>query len=207
HPTNLPQLTPRTNVLYNKTMDALEKLSVLAEQMDLEPAEEKRPGQIPLPMASVDGPARLRQPAAASDGAQAGSTLPCGIPQTTDRKNRYGIYNAVMPDGKVRPLLKTLLTSACERNCYYCPFRAGRNYRRATFKPDEMAKTFMDMQRAGMVDGLFLSSGISKGGVATQDRLLDTADILRNKFHFRGFLHLKIMPGAEREQVRRAMPL
>lgn len=188
-------------------MDALEKLSVLAEQMDLEPAEEKRPGQIPLPMASVDSPARWRQPAAAADGAQAGSTLPCGIPQTTDRKNRYGIYNAVMPDGKVRPLLKTLLTSACERNCYYCPFRAGRNYRRATFKPEEMAKTFMDMQRAGMVDGLFLSSGIIKGGVATQDRLLDTADILRNKYRFRGFLHLKIMPGAERDQVRRAMQL
>jgi predicted DNA-binding helix-hairpin-helix protein len=188
-------------------MDALEKLSVLAEQMELEPAEETRPGQIPLPMASGDGGARLRQPAATAGGTQADNSFPCGIPKTTDRKNRYGIYNAVMPDGKVKPLLKTLLTSACERNCYYCPFRAGRNYRRATFKPDEMAKTFMDMQRAGMVDGLFLSSGIIKGGVATQDRLLDTADILRNKLGFRGFLHLKIMPGAEREQVRRAMQL
>jgi predicted DNA-binding helix-hairpin-helix protein len=104
-------------------------------------------------------------------------------------------------------MLKTMLTSACERNCHYCPFRAGRNYRRATFKPEEMAKTFMHMQRAGMVDGLFLSSGIIKGGASTQDKLLDAADILRHKLGFRGYLHLKIMPGAERAQVERAMQL
>lgn len=65
----------------------------------------------------------------------------------------------------------------------------------------------MDMHRAGVVDGLFLSSGIIKGGVSTQDKLLDAAAILRQKYHFRGYLHLKIMPGAEKEQVRQAMTL
>ncbi|MEW5986631.1 MAG: radical SAM protein, partial [Chloroflexota bacterium] len=99
------------------------------------------------------------------------------------------------------------LTSACERNCYYCPFRAGRNYRRATFQPDEMAQTFMDLYRAGRAEGLFLSSGIIKGGVTTQDKIIDTAAILREKHHFRGYLHLKIMPGAERDQVQRLMQL
>jgi len=100
-----------------------------------------------------------------------------------------------------------LLTSACERNCHYCPFRAGRNYRRVTFSPDEMAKAFMDMRRAGVAEGLFLSSGIIGGGVRAQDRLLDTIDILRRKHHFGGYVHLKIMPGAERDQVYRAMQL
>ena len=89
------------------------------------------------------------------------------------------------------PLLKTLLTSACERNCNYCPFRAGRNYRRTTFKPEEMAKIYMDMVRAGLVRGLFLSSGIIGGGVKTQDKLIDTVDILRNKHNFRGYIHLE----------------
>src|SRR5512145_2895221 len=68
------------------------------------------------------------------------------------------IHDAVIPGGKRIPLLKTLLTSACERNCYYCPFRAGRDFRRATFKPDELAGTFMKLHQAGAAKGIFLSS-------------------------------------------------
>ena len=112
-----------------------------------------------------------------------------------------------MPGGKTIALLKTMLTSACERDCYYCPFRAGRDFRRATFKPDEMAKTFNDLQRSRVAEGLFLSSGIAGGGVRTQDRLIDTIDVLRNNLHYRGYVHLKIMPGTERDQVLRAMQL
>jgi predicted DNA-binding helix-hairpin-helix protein len=37
--------------------------------------------------------------------------------------------------------------------------------------------------------------------------LIDTADILRNKLYFRGYIHLKIMPGSEFAQVERAMQL
>jgi predicted DNA-binding helix-hairpin-helix protein len=112
-----------------------------------------------------------------------------------------------MPGGKRMKVLKTLLSSACERDCYYCPFRAGRDFRRATFKPEEMASVFMGMHRARMVEGLFLSSGIAGGGARTQDRLIDTADILRNKYRYRGYLHLKLMPGVEKDQVARAMEL
>src|SRR2546428_10881277 len=36
------------------------------------------------------------------------------------------ITNVVTPNGK-RPILKTMMTTACERNCHYCPFRAGRS--------------------------------------------------------------------------------
>lgn len=117
------------------------------------------------------------------------------------------ISEAVMPNGKKTRLLKTMLTSACERNCYYCIFRAGHNTHRATFKPEELAGIFMQASRAKAVDGLFLSSGIIKGGITTQDKLLDTADILRNKHHYRGYIHLKVMPGAEKDQVQRAMEL
>ncbi len=117
------------------------------------------------------------------------------------------VHNAVMPNGKTIPLMKTLLTSACERDCHYCPFRAGRNFRRATLKPDELALIFMALHRAGIVEGLFLSSGLIGGGVKTQDRLLDTSHILRKKLGFKGYLHLKIMPGAEIAQVEQAMNL
>jgi predicted DNA-binding helix-hairpin-helix protein len=189
-------------------METRQKLQLLAEQMDLEPAEETQPGRaprrIPLPMAGDNGRTSRQSPMA---NGQSSAPLPCGAPRASKGKEELGIFHAAIGGGKTVPLLKTMLTSACERNCYYCPFRAGRNYRRASFKPDEMAKTFMEMQRAGMVDGLFLSSGILKGGASTQDKLLDTAEILRHKLGFRGYLHLKIMPGVERAQVERAMQL
>jgi predicted DNA-binding helix-hairpin-helix protein len=100
-----------------------------------------------------------------------------------------------------------MLTSACERDCHYCPFRARRNFRRATFKPEEMAGAFMQIHKKGDAQGLFLSSGVAGGGVKTQDRLIETMDIVRNKYGFRGYLHLKLMPGTQREQVLQAMQL
>ncbi len=105
------------------------------------------------------------------------------------------------------PILKTLLTSACEKNCIYCPFRAGRDLRRATLHPAEMAKIFYQMITAGLVQGLFLSSGIIGGGIRTQDKILDTAEILRTKYNYDGYIHLKLMPGAEKDQVLRALQL
>lgn len=117
------------------------------------------------------------------------------------------IFMASAKGGRRVPLLKAMLTTACERNCNYCAFRTHRDYRRVTFKPDELAQAFSDAQRAGWVDGLFLSTGVFAGGIHTQDKLLDTATILRDKHGFHGYLHLKIMPGTEFEQVRRAMQL
>jgi len=126
--------------------------------------------------------------------------------QLQNRKEIF-VHPAKLPNGQNIKLLKTLLTSACERDCSYCPFRAGRDFRRATFKPEEFASLFMSLQHAKAVEGIFLSSGIAGDGVHTQDNLLYTAEILRNKFSFRGYIHLKIMPGAEKAQVERAMQL
>jgi len=126
---------------------------------------------------------------------------------TPKERDQAFIHPAQLPNGKSILLLKTLLTSACERDCYYCPFRAGRNFRRATFKPEEFANLFMKLNRAGAAQGIFLSSGIAGGGVRTQDKLLDTALILRRKLGFNGYIHLKLMPGAEKAQVETAMQL
>jgi len=117
------------------------------------------------------------------------------------------ITNAVLPNGRQIPLLKTLLTSVCERNCNYCPFRSGRDFRRATLKPHEMARLFYSLYKAGIIKGIFLSSGLTGGGIRTQDKLIDTVEILRLKYHFQGYIHLKIMPGAEYDQVYRSLQL
>ena len=117
------------------------------------------------------------------------------------------ITEATMPNGQTIKLLKTMITSACERNCYYCPFRAGRDMRRATFTPDDLANTYMKLYYAKAVEGIFLSSGIIGGGVRIQDKIIATAELLRNKYNYRGYLHGKIMPGADKDQVQRLMEL
>src|SRR5579862_9650492 len=89
------------------------------------------------------------------------------------------ISSVSTPTGK-KPILKTMITTACEKNCFYCPFRAGRGkMQRVTIKPDEIAGAFDQLQRAKMADGIFLSSGIIKGGVSAQDKIIDTIEIVR----------------------------
>ena len=115
------------------------------------------------------------------------------------------VKKAVLPSGQRIKLLKTLLSSYCEKNCLYCPFRAQRDMPRAAFTPDDFAHLFDSLYRSGFVEGIFLSSSVYNGAINTQDKLLDTAIILRKKYQFKGYLHLKIMPGAEKAQVERAM--
>ena len=79
--------------------------------------------------------------------------------------------------------------------------------KRMTFAPDELASGLDTLQRAGKVEGMFLSSGIIKGSVTTQDKIIDTVEIVRNRYQYKGFIHLKIMPGAEYDQLYRAMQL
>lgn len=117
------------------------------------------------------------------------------------------VKTALMPNGKSIRLLKTLLSSYCERNCSYCPFRSGRDLPRAAFTPDAFARLFDSLHRTGFVEGIFLSSSIFQGSVTTQDKLLATAALLRERYQFQGYLHMKIMPGAEYDQVREAMRL
>ncbi len=117
------------------------------------------------------------------------------------------IYPAKLPQGGTINLLKTLMTTACKNDCIYCPFRAGRDTLREHLTADEMAKVFIDLFRGGIAQGLFLSSGIVKNAVLTQDEIIKTAEILRQRYSFKGYLHLKIMPGSERDQVIRTMQL
>lgn len=121
---------------------------------------------------------------------------------------RPWLASAVRSDGRCISLVKTLMTSACEKDCYYCPTRRGRNrLRRETFKPEELARGFDQIQRKGIAAGLFLSSGIVGGGTRTLEQTIAAVEILRVKYEFRGYVHLKLMPGAERAAIARALEL
>ncbi len=129
----------------------------------------------------------------------------CGT-EAARRRDNLGkwIYPAVMPDGKRIALLKVLQTNACEKNCAYCVNRLGHDMRRTTFSPEELSRLFDQMVQAKLVQGLFLSSGICSGGQRTMDRLLATVELVRSRYQFKGYVHLKMLPGATRDQVERA---
>jgi predicted DNA-binding helix-hairpin-helix protein len=177
-------------------VDDTSRLKLLSSQMSFEPEGEHH----------SSGSLQATRPSTALRSAQGGETPSpaCFSPKEQDQTF---VHPAQLPNGKNILLLKTLLSSACERDCFYCPFRAGRDFRRATFKPEEFANLFIKLTQAGAAEGVFLSSGLAGGGVRTQDKLLDAADILRHKLGFRGYIHLKIMPGAEKAQVYRSMQL
>ena len=104
---------------------------------------------------------------------------------STKEQEQAFVHPAQLPNGENILLLKTLLTSACERDCFYCLFRAGRDFLRATFKPDEFANLFSKLTLSGAAEGTFLSSGVTGGGVDRQKiNRLNTADILRKQARF-----------------------
>ncbi|MCS6998808.1 MAG: radical SAM protein [Aquificaceae bacterium] len=115
------------------------------------------------------------------------------------------IFHASTPKGKV-PILKLMQTTMCDKNCVYCAFRRDREETvRMALKPEEVAKGFMELYRAGKVKGLFLSSGIFGNPEFTMERMIDSAKILREKYGFRGYIHLKLMPGASLQTVEEAV--
>lgn len=128
--------------------------------------------------------------------------------QPRPRDLKPWLSSSIRSDGKRISIVKTLMTSACEKDCYYCATRRGRNsLRRETFKPEELAAGFNIIHQRGLAEGLFLSSGVIGGGTRTMSKTIAAVEILRRKYEFRGYVHLKLMPGAERAAVERALQL
>jgi len=115
------------------------------------------------------------------------------------------IYPAVRPDGKRIDMLKILQSNVCEKDCAYCANRSGRDVRRISFKPDELAQGFSELLRRGRVQGLFLSSGVCGSTAHATERMLATVEILRRRYLFGGYIHLKILPGADDASIEAAV--
>lgn len=135
----------------------------------------------------------------------------CALPGGARRRDpdspESWIYPAALPDGTTVRLLKVLQTNACTKNCLYCANRVTRDIPRETFSPEELARLFGEMLRAGLVQGLFLSSAVSGRPDEDMARMTATAEILRRRFGFRGYIHLKVLPGAERAAIEKAAEL
>ena len=130
---------------------------------------------------------------------------PNRVAYSDPRKNPApGIYKASLPNGKKINLMRVMFTDFCKMDCAYCPNSVYVPRKRYAFKRDELADTFMELHSRLAVDGLFLSSGIAGDGSKTTQRLVETVEIIRKKHGFKGYIHLKVMPGASRDLVERA---
>ncbi len=104
-------------------------------------------------------------------------------------------------------MLKTLMTNACSSDCKYCPFRQDGISNRCSITPDEIAAVFMRHLEKQWLLGIFLSSGIVGNADRSMEKLIAAAEILRKKYRYRGYIHLKILPGASRSAILRALQL
>ncbi len=111
------------------------------------------------------------------------------------------------PDGKKLPTFRLLMSSKCEWNCPYCPLRAGSDMPRAALAPEELARVFLPRYQRGAAQGLFLSTGVDGDAHAATGRMLDGVEQLRKQHAYTGYVHLKLLPGAARDEIERAARL
>ena len=121
--------------------------------------------------------------------------------------NLPGIYEATGHDGCKIPLFKTLLTNECKNDCKYCINQSKRNFTRLELAPKELAKAFLAYYNRGLVNGVFLSSGISSDEDTTMEKTIECIKILRKDYGYDDYIHLKVVPGASKDSIKRAMAL
>lgn len=115
------------------------------------------------------------------------------------------VYPAALPNGRTIPILKILMYNRCENRCSYCPNQAGRDIQPIGFRPDELAKVFMDLVKKEIVHGLFLSSAMPDRPDRVMEKMLDATWMIRKKYGFKGYIHLKLLPGIDTGYVDAAV--
>jgi len=117
------------------------------------------------------------------------------------------IHRVALPGKKPVCLFKVLMTNSCVNDCIYCVNQIGRDVPRSFFHPEELARLFMELNSKRLAHGLFLSSGIAGDASRTMETMIDTVTILRRHYEFKGYVHLKILPGASLGCVEEACKL
>ena len=138
--------------------------------------------------------------------------LACACGSTKDSHRTRGshgkwIYPITLPDGGKSVLFKTLISNVCSSDCKYCPLQRNADIPRCTLNSEETVNTFLDYYNRREVFGLFLSSGIIGTAEATMEKLITTCEILRKKHQFKGYIHLKILPGSSPAAIEKALSL
>jgi len=119
-------------------------------------------------------------------------------------KDKAGICHSFLPDGRCVTLFKTLMTNSCRNDCKYCVNRCNRAKTKVEFNAKEIADITLKLHKQNVIEGLFLSSGISGDEEKTMEDMINAVRVLRYEKKFKGYIHLKIIPGASKYLVNEA---
>ena len=120
-----------------------------------------------------------------------------GAPGSIGNTIAAGICHSFSADGRCIALLKVLLSNVCVYDCSYCVNRRSNDIKRATFEPRELAELMIQFYRRNYIEGLFLSSGVVRSPDYTTEQMIETLSLIRNTYRFRGYIHVKAIPGAD----------
>lgn len=115
-----------------------------------------------------------------------------------------GICHSFAADGRCISLLKVLQTNHCIYDCKYCLSRVSNDVPRTSFTPEELCELTMEFYKRNYIEGLFLSSAVDRSPAYTMEQMCRTVKILRTKYRFRGYVHMKAVPGAPEELLAEA---
>ncbi|MDR2635042.1 MAG: putative DNA modification/repair radical SAM protein [Clostridiales bacterium] len=118
--------------------------------------------------------------------------------------NIAGICHSFSADGRCISLLKLLMTNHCEYDCAYCINRRSNDIPRARLEPREICELTENFYRRNYIEGLFLSSAVERSPDYTMQKLIDTLVMLRTEYKYRGYIHVKTIPGASAHLIDEA---
>jgi putative DNA modification/repair radical SAM protein len=122
----------------------------------------------------------------------------------TGAAHQSGVCHSWTADGRCVSLLKILMTNECVYDCAYCVNRRSNDSPRAVLTPDEIAGLTFEFYKRNYIEGLFLSSGITVSPDRTMELMLEAVRKLRETFHFNGYVHMKVIPGADQALIDQA---
>lgn len=130
----------------------------------------------------------------------------CASTYSPREKPLPGICHAFTQDGRCVSLFKTLFTNHCTHQCSYCINATGCSNKTKAFSytPEELARVTHSLYRSNYIEGLFLSSGAGRDEDRVTEKMIETARLLREKFAFRGYIHLKVLPGSSQAHIQEA---
>lgn len=108
-----------------------------------------------------------------------------------------GCCHTFSADGRCVTLLKVLMTNVCAYDCQYCVNRRSNDVPRTSFTPRELADLTIQFYRRNYIEGLFLSSAVLRDPDYTTERMIEALRLLREEYHFGGYIHAKAIPGAD----------
>ena len=125
------------------------------------------------------------------DGTGIGNAVSCGL------------CHSFASDGRCISLLKVLFSNECIYDCKYCVNRKSNDVKRTSFTPEELCELTIQFYRRNLIEGLFLSSGIINSPDYTMELIYTAINMLRTKYRFQGYIHVKGIPGTSPELIEK----